>query len=83
MCYRLQYRYESTSALGIIHANISNLGNIRGHFSNWRLEYDLPGIIPETAARYLTSRGVPLGGGVSPGAQRGLVTSAGNTLIQE
>jgi CDP-paratose 2-epimerase len=55
MGYHLQHRYDPTNRTGDHICYISSLDKIHAHFPHWKMEYDLPRIIQEIAARHLNA----------------------------
>jgi CDP-paratose 2-epimerase len=51
MGLKLRYRYEDTNRVGDHICYISDLSKLRAHFPNWKMQYDLPRILEEIAAR--------------------------------
>ena len=47
MGYRLRHSYSPENRAGDHICYISDLTKIHQHFPNWKMEYDLPGIIGE------------------------------------
>ena len=52
MGYSLKHEYKDTNRKGDHICYISDLTKIKSHFSNWRLEYDVPGIISQMVESY-------------------------------
>jgi CDP-paratose 2-epimerase len=55
MGYRLQHRYDPTNRIGDHLCYISSLDKIHSHFPQWKMQYDLPRILDEIAARHLSA----------------------------
>ena len=53
MGFKLKYSYRPANRLGDHICYISDLSKIRTHFSQWKLEYDLPAILSEIARQRL------------------------------
>ena len=59
--HRLRYHYTDANRKGDHMCYISDLGKIRSHFPNWKLEYDLPRILEVIAQRHLKALGLGIG----------------------
>jgi CDP-paratose 2-epimerase len=53
MGFSLQYQHKDQNRTGDHICYISDLGKIRSHYPEWRMEYDLPAIISEIVQRNL------------------------------
>jgi len=54
MGFKLKYSYRPANRLGDHICYISDLSKIRTHFSQWKLEYDLPAICRKSPGNVLT-----------------------------
>jgi CDP-paratose 2-epimerase len=52
MGFRLQHTYADQSRTGDHICYISDLSKVRSHFPEWKMEYDLPGILSEIVQRH-------------------------------
>ena len=52
MGLKLQYSYKDANRTGDHICYISDLSKLRAHFPNWKMQYDLPRILDEIAARH-------------------------------
>jgi CDP-paratose 2-epimerase len=52
MGHTLKFEYDETNRIGDHICYISDIGKLRSHFPNWRLEYDIPRILEEIVTRY-------------------------------
>jgi CDP-paratose 2-epimerase len=55
MGLKLRYSYKDANRVGDHICYISDLRKLRTHFPNWRMQYDLPRILDEIAARHAPS----------------------------
>jgi CDP-paratose 2-epimerase len=61
MGLKLRYRYQDTNRVGDHICYISDLSKLRAHFPNWKMQYDLPRILDEIAARQARRAELPAG----------------------
>jgi len=52
MGLKLRYSYNDTNRIGDHICYISDLSKVRGHFPNWKIEYNLPRILNEIVDRH-------------------------------
>jgi CDP-paratose 2-epimerase len=52
MGLKLNYGYKDTNRVGDHICYISDLSKLHAHFPNWKMQYDLPRILDEIAARH-------------------------------
>jgi CDP-paratose 2-epimerase len=52
MGLKLRYSYQDTNRVGDHICYISDLSKVRTHFPKWKMQYDLPRILDEIAARH-------------------------------
>jgi len=52
MGLKLRYSYKDANRIGDHICYISDLSKVRAHFPNWKMQYDLPHILDEIAARH-------------------------------
>ena len=57
MGLKLRYTYKDMNRIGDHICYISDLRKLRAHFPNWKMQYDLPRILDEIAARHVAPRG--------------------------
>jgi CDP-paratose 2-epimerase len=58
---KLRYSYKDTNRVGDHICYISDLSKLRAHFPNWKMQYDLPRILHEIAARHTRSADAAVG----------------------
>jgi CDP-paratose 2-epimerase len=61
MGLKLRYSYKDTNRTGDHICYISDLSKLRAHFPNWKMQYDLPRILDEIAARHTRRADAPAG----------------------
>jgi CDP-paratose 2-epimerase len=61
MGLRLRYSYKDANRTGDHICYISDLRKLRAHFPNWKMQYGLPRILDEIAARHTRAASVPMG----------------------
>jgi len=61
MGLKLRYSYKDTNRTGDHICYISDLSKLRAHFPNWKMQYDLPRILDEIAARHTRHADGPAG----------------------
>ena len=61
MGLKLRYSYKDTNRVGDHICYISDLSKLRAHFPNWKMQYDLPRILDEIAARHTRRGDAPAG----------------------
>jgi CDP-paratose 2-epimerase len=61
MGLKLRYSYKDTNRVGDHICYISDLSKLRAHFPNWKMQYDLPRILDEIAARHTRRADAPAG----------------------
>jgi CDP-paratose 2-epimerase len=61
MGLKLRYSYKDTNRTGDHICYISDLSKLRAHFPNWKMQYDLPRILDEIAARHTRRGDAPAG----------------------
>jgi len=61
MGLKLRYSYKDTNRTGDHICYISDLSKLRAHFPNWKMQYDLPRILDEIAARHMRHADAPAG----------------------
>jgi len=63
MGMKLRYSYKETNRIGDHICYISDLSKLRAHFPNWRMQYSLPRILDEIAAKQARQADTPVGAG--------------------
>jgi CDP-paratose 2-epimerase len=61
MGLKLRYTYKDTNRVGDHICYISDLSKVRAHFPHWKMQYDLPRILDEIAARRRHPANAPAG----------------------
>jgi len=61
MGLKLRYSYKDTNRIGDHICYISDLSKLRAHFPNWKMQYDLPRILDDIAARHTRRGDAPAG----------------------
>jgi len=61
MGLNLRYSYRDTNRTGDHICYISDLGKLRAHFPNWKMQYNLPRILDEIVARHARPADAPVG----------------------